>query len=165
MSLYPNILDISASNNMLTQHHHRHHQIQISHLPPSPTKPADQPHPHHHQIPPTHISETVLDFFSHMFAPASHLACTCSTPYRASEPPSPDTHITSQDKKLEMVVDDDIVVSEGGQDEEEEDGGLLCREATIASWKTGDQKKKEEGGGRRRRSLQWLAGVIRRESV
>jgi hypothetical protein len=169
MSLYPNILDISASNDMLAQQQqHHHYQTQTSHLPPSPSKPAHPPHPHHHhQITPTHVSDAVLDFFSHMFAPASYLACTCSTPYRAPASPSPATHITSQDEKLKIVVDDDIVVLEGEQDGEEEDGGPLCREATIASWKTGEQKKERGGSStsRRRRSLQWLAGVIRRESM
>jgi hypothetical protein len=154
MSLYPNILDISAFNIMLAQHQ----QPQISHLPPSPSKSAHQQQLHH-QITPNHVSEAFLDFLSHMFAPASYLACTCSTPCWAPAPASSDANVARHDEKLKIVVDDDIVVIE---DEREEDGGPLCREATIASWKVGG--KKERRNSSRRRSLQWLAGVIGREA-
>jgi hypothetical protein len=152
MSLYPNILDTSSFNTMLAQQQTHH----TPHLPPSPNKP---PHPHqlHHQITPAYLSEAVLDFFSHMFAPASYLSCTCSTPCWAPEPLHPNVY--HHDKKLNIVVDDDIVVLEDKG--EEVDGGPLCREATIASWKAG-AKKGGRGRGRRR-SLQWLAGVIGRE--
>ena len=153
MSLYPNILDVSAYNTMLAQHH----QSQLPHVPSSSTKLTHSPHPHH-QMTCDHLSEAVQDFFSHMLAPASHLACTCSTPCWAPSPPSPDDH-NAHDGKRAIVVDSDIVVSE---DEREEDGGPLCREATIASWKMNEKKRE---GGNRRRSLQWLADVMRREHV
>jgi len=153
MSLYPNILDISAYNTMLASHY----QHQISHLPPSSSKPSHSSHPHHHMTY-DHLSDAVQDFFSHMFAPASHLACTCSTPCWAPAPLTPCKY-NAHDGKIAIVVDSDIVVSE---DEREEDGGPLCREATIASWKMNEKKRE---GGNRRRSLQWLADVIRREHV
>ncbi|RYO00215.1 hypothetical protein AA0119_g6238 [Alternaria tenuissima] len=156
MSLYPNILDISAFNTMLAQPQHQ--QTQTSHLPPSPTKTTHTPHPGH-QITPYHVSEAVLDFFSHMFAPASYQSCTCSTPCWTPASPSTDAYVVASghDEKLKIVVDDDIVVLE-----DEDDGGPLCREATIASWKAGG--KKERRNSSRRRSLQWLAGVIGREA-
>ncbi|KAH6852982.1 hypothetical protein BKA58DRAFT_64273 [Alternaria rosae] len=153
MALYPNILDKSAYNIMLAQHY----QSQTPYLLPSSSKPAHSPHPHHHMTC-DHLSDAVQDFFSHMFAPALHLACTCSTPCWA--PSSPSSHDQNvHDGKVEIVVDSDIVVRE---DEREEDGGPLCREATIASWKVGGKKQARR---HRRRSLQWLAGVIGREGA
>ena len=153
MSLYPNILDTSAYNTMLALHY----QSQTPNLPPSSTKPILSPHPHHHMTC-DHLSDAIQDFFAHMFAPASHLACTCSTPCWAPSPLTPCKY-NAHDGKIAIVVDSDIVVSE---DEREEDGGPLCREATIASWKMNEKKRE---GGNRRRSLQWLADVIRREHV
>lgn len=153
MSLYPNILDISAYNTMLAQHY----QHQTLYLPSSSSKLAHSPHPHH-QMTCNHLSDAVQDFFAHMFAPASYLACTCSTPCWAPAPLAP-CNYNAHDGKIGIVVDSDIVVSE---DEREEDGGPLCREATIASWKVGGKKEKR---GNRRRSLTWLAGVIGRGGV
>ena len=160
MSLYPNILDISAYNTMLAQHC----QSQTPHLPSSSMKLAYSPHPHH-QMTCDHLSDAVQDFFAHMFAPASHLACTCSTPCWAPAPLTP-CNYNAHDGKIAIVVDKDIVVAEE-TDEMEEDGGPLCREATIASWKVGgkQQEQAQERRNRRRRSLEWLAGVIGRGGV
>ncbi|KAG9188025.1 hypothetical protein G6011_01948 [Alternaria panax] len=157
MSLFPNILDISAFNIMLAQHQQTRESPQLP--TSSPRKHTQKPHPHY-QITPDHLSEAVLDFFSHMFAPTSYQSCYCSTPCWAPAPYHTDPHIAAvgHDKKLRIVVDDDIVVLEDG----EEDGGPLCREATIESWKVGEGKK-ERRSSSRRRSLQWLAGVIGRE--
>jgi len=154
MSLYPNTLDVSAYNRMLAQHY----QSQTPYLPSSSMKLAHSPHPHHHMTC-DHLSDAIQDFFSHMFAPASYLACTCSTPCWAPAPLTP-CNYNAHDGKIAIVVDSNIVEEEG--EEGEEDGGPLCREATIASWKMKEEKRE---GGNRRRSLQWLTGVIKKEGA
>ncbi|KAF1944703.1 hypothetical protein EJ02DRAFT_452301 [Clathrospora elynae] len=94
-----------------------------------------------------HLSEILVNFLSHIFAPASYLQCTSLMPCWSPLPS--DTCATQRKQKL-IVVDDSALL------ENEEDGGPLCREATIASWKAGPAKKE-------RRSLQWLASVMKRD--
>ena len=137
MSIYPNILDISACNTMLARYPSRQQ---------TPTQNNYQPPQHHFDH--HHLSEVVVDFFSHMFATASYLQCTSSIPCWSS--PSSDEQAT----KPKFVVDDDMVLLDA-----EEDGGPLCREATIASWKARPVQKE------RRRGLQWLAAVIKKEGA
>jgi hypothetical protein len=155
MSLYPNIIDTSASNTILAPCP----QISMPHPSPSPSKPPHTRHTHH-QIPPHHLSDAVLDFFSHMFAPASYLACTCSTPCWAPAPLSPYNQPTHDEKGRVVLADDNVVLD---NDEEEEDGGPLCREATIASWKACAKKERRQRESRRRRtSLQWMTDVMQK---
>jgi hypothetical protein len=152
MSLYPNIIDTSASNTILAPCP----QIPMPHSAPSPSKPPHTRHTHHHILA-HHLSSAVLAFLSHMFAPASYLACTCSTPCWAPTPLSPYNQPT-HDEKGRVVLEDDTVVLDN-DDDEEEDGGPLCRESTIASWKACEKKERQQW---RRRILQWMTDVMQK---
>ncbi|OAL47201.1 hypothetical protein IQ07DRAFT_646810 [Pyrenochaeta sp. DS3sAY3a] len=98
------------------------------------------------------LSDFVVDFFSHMFAPTAYVQCTTTRSYLSS----PYMDRSTSDRKCTMIVDDEYILLE---DDDELDGGPLCREATIASWKTKAKPVQKE----RRRSMQWLATVIKRE--
>ncbi|KAI8933821.1 hypothetical protein NX059_009523 [Plenodomus lindquistii] len=127
--------DPSASQST-SPHHHRHHHPHIS---------AEQ------------ISTVVVNFFSHMFAPTSYLQCTSSG--RWSEP------LHEGERNHTIVVDDEFILID---DDKDPDGGPICREAAIASWKSGKADRDGQAMGmkrRRRSSVQWLTGMVRRESA
>lgn len=145
MSIYPNILDISAYKAMRTQH-------PIAQPGSEYELQKIQHHPHTTHMNRHQITENVVDFFSHMFAPASYHQCTSSTPCWA--PPAP---TADELARPSLIVDDDLVVLKGNQD-----GAPLCREAKIAEWK-GEQMQNQEVPRKRRRSIEWLANVIRKE--
>jgi hypothetical protein len=150
MSLYPNILDISSYNAMLAQAHQAHEREHKPQHQDNNQHQDQHQHQHHALFDSHHVSEALVDFLSHMFAPTSYMQCTSSTPCWL--PPRIDA-----DSKQRFIVDDDIVMVE--EEEAVVDGGPLHRETTIASWKAKPEKQE------RRRSIQWLASVIRRDSV
>ncbi|KAL6153583.1 hypothetical protein ACJQWK_03716 [Exserohilum turcicum] len=151
MSLYPNILDISAYQVMAAQDAHtrprsEHELAKLEH------------HEHTTHMNRHHLAENVVDWFSHMFAPASCQQCTCSQPCWAPPPPPPPT--AAELGRPSLVVDDDLVLLKGDQD-----GGPLCREARISAWKEQGEQDKEAARKKRRRSMEWLASVIKKENA
>ena len=109
---------------------------------------GSEPNPQIHKsvIDHHHLSDAIVSFLAHMFAPTGYLQCNSTSSWSQSSP-----YVHEINRAHTIVVDDDYVVVD---ELDNNDGGPLCREATIASWKVKSAHTK------RRRSLQWLGSVI-----
>lgn len=138
MSLFPNILHPSTYSTLLGDR-------QKTTSTPSRDDHENE-HQRAHQVDHHHISSFLINFLSHMFAPAAYQQCTSSMSCWAIAHHG-ECASKSSDKAV-IIVDDEFVLLEE-RDSEERDGGPICREATIESWKDPKKTQKKYGDVRR----------------